>query len=84
MRDTAQALHDNFTALKKMGSAISPPKLNLFRLCPVSLMATILPLVYDSSFGNMFMYQHAVKAKEEMNVLHQVFYEYLRREPEKR
>ena len=78
MRKTAQALHDNFRKLKQQGSAISPPKMNLLRLCPVSLMAAILPLVYNSSFGDMFMYQHAVKAKEEMNALHQVFYEYLR------
>ena len=77
MRKTAQALHDNFRTLKKRGDAISPPKLNLFRLCPVWLLSVILPLVYHSSFGDMFMYQHAIKAKDEMATLHQVFYEYL-------
>lgn len=77
MQKTAQALQDNFSRLKRRGDAISPPKLNLFRLCPVSLMALILPFVYSSSFGDRFMYQHAVKAKEEMSQLHQVFYSYL-------
>ena len=77
MRKTAQTLHDNFAELKKYGDAISPPKLNLFRLCPVPLMAAILPIVYNSTFGDMFMYQHAIKAQEEMTRLHQVFYGYL-------
>ena len=77
MRKTAQALHENFRALKKRGDAISPPKLNLFRLCPVWIMSVILPLVYNSSFGDMFMYQHAMKAKDEMATLHHVFYEYI-------
>ena len=77
IRKTAQALHDNFTQLKVRGDPISPPKLNLFRLCPVGLMVRILPFVYNSAFGDRFMYQHAMKAKEEMEQLHQVFYGYL-------
>lgn len=79
MRKTAQALHDNFVQLKDRGDLVSPPKLNLFRLCPVWLITVILPLIYDSSFGDMFMYQHAIKAQAEMDQLHQAFYEYLSR-----
>ena len=78
MRKTAQALHDNFAQLKNRGDTISPPKLNLFRICPVGLMAWILSFVYNSSFGDRFMYQHAMNAKKEMAALHQVFYGYLR------
>lgn len=82
MRKTAQALHDNFTKLKIRGDVISPPKLNLFRLCPVALMAWVLPFVYNSDFGERFMYRHAIKAKAEMEHLHQVFYGYIEgREP---
>ena len=77
MRKTAQTLYDNFAQLKSRGDAISPPKLNLFRLCPVGLMVRILPFVYNSAFGDRFMYQHAMKAKEEMEQLHHVFYGYL-------
>ena len=77
MRRTAQALHDNFQTLKKRGAAISPPKLNLFRLSPVWFLSIIMPLVYNSSFGDMFMYQHAMKARDEMAKLHRVFYEYI-------
>lgn len=77
MRKTAQALHDNFSALKALGNVISPPKMNLFRLCPVTLMAWILPFVYNSSFGDRFMYQHSMTARKEMEQLHQSFYEYI-------
>lgn len=77
MRKTAQTLYDNFAQLKSRGDAISPPKLNLFRLCPVGLMVRILLFVYNSAFGDRFMYQHAMKAKEEMEQLHHVFYGYL-------
>lgn len=80
MRRTAQTLHDNFAKLKERGDAISPVKLNLFHLCPVWMMSVILPFVYNSSFGDMFMYQHAIKAEEEMKQLHNVFYGYLYRE----
>ena len=78
IRKTAQALHDNFAQLKSRGDTISPPKLNLFRICPVGLMAWILSFVYNSTFGDRFMYQHAMNAKAEMAALHQVFYGYLR------
>lgn len=77
MRKTAQTLYDNFAQLKSRGDAISPPKLNLFRLCPVGLMVRILPFVYNSAFGDRFMYQHAMKAKEEMDALNKQFYVYL-------
>lgn len=77
MRKTAQALHDNFAKLKARGDSISPPKLNVFRLCPVGLMAWVLPFVYNSAFGDRFMYQHAMKAREEMAQLHRVFYDYM-------
>ena len=83
MRKTAQALHDNFVHLKSRGNTISPPKLNLFRFCPVNLMTWVLPFVYNSTFGDRFMYQHAIKAKEEMRHLHQVFYRYLYNEADK-
>lgn len=77
MQQTAQALHDNFVRLKCRGDTISPPKLNLFRICPVGLMAWILSFVYNSSFGDRFMYQHAMKAKAEMDALNKQFYVYL-------
>ena len=77
MRQTAYQLHKNFMYLHPYGKSISPPKLNLFRVCPVSVLSKVLPIVFRSNFGNRFMFQHAMKAKEEMNALHDKFYCYL-------
>ena len=80
MRQTAQAMQDGFRKLKAMGVTISPAKMHIFRLCPVSAIAAVLPLVYRSSFGNRFMYQHAMKAQEEMDTLHRQFYSFIKDE----
>ena len=80
MRQTAQAMQDGFRKLKAMGVTISPAKMHIFSLCPVSVIAAVLPLVYRSSFGNRFMYQHAMKAQEEMDTLHRQFYSFIKDE----
>ncbi len=77
MRTTARQLHENFTRLHQYGIRISPPKLNLFRLCPVCVLSRVLPAVFRSRFGNRFMLQHAIKARNEMDVLHDKFYSFL-------
>ena len=43
----------------------------------VGLSALFTGVRAGYSFGDMFMYQHAIKAKDEMAKLHQVFYEYI-------
>lgn len=77
MKQTAARLRENFVRLHQLGTAISPPKLNLFRVCPVFVLYRVLPFVFRSSFGNRFMFQHAMKAKDEMKALHDQFYGYL-------
>lgn len=77
MKHTALRLHKNFMRLHQCGISISPPKLNIFRLCPVAILNRILPVVFRSKFGNRFMFQHAMKAKGEMSVLQDKFYAYL-------
>ena len=77
MRRTALQLHENFKRLHQLGKLISPPRLNLLRVCPVSVLSKVLPIVFRSKFGNRFMFQHAMKAKNEMNALHNKFYFYL-------
>lgn len=77
MFQTAKQLHNNFVKIHKMGQTISPKKLNLFRLCPAFILSKVLPIVCTSKFGDKFMFQHAMKAKEEMNELHKQFYSFL-------
>lgn len=77
MHKTAQELKKNFLALHKSGHKISPVKLNFFRLCPLAFLRWLLPLVYQSDFADIFMYQHSIHAAAEMRSLHNQLYGYL-------
>ena len=77
MRQTAMQLKTNFRRLKKACGKLSPAKMNLFWFAPVPALTIALSLVFESAFGNRFMYQHAVKAPDEMRQLHDQFYGYL-------
>lgn len=77
MRQTAMQLKTNFRRLKKACGKLSPAKMNFFWLAPVPALTIALSLVFESAFGNRFMYQHAVKAPDEMRRLHDQFYGYL-------
>ena len=78
MRKTAYRLKRNFHLLKKNLGTLSPGKMNLFLTAPIPVLAAMLSAVYKSEFGNQFMYQHAVKAPDEMRQLHEQFYAYLK------
>ena len=76
---TAKQMQRNFSALHKLGIELSPPKMNFFRLAPVSILSIGLGFVFRSKFGNMFMYRHSMKAPDEMRQLHDQFYGYIQR-----
>lgn len=78
MLKTAKTLKENFYLMKKYHHKLSPPKMNLFLYLPTWFLARSLSLVYKSNFANTFMYPHALKAQDEMNVLHQKFYTYIK------
>ena len=78
MQKTAHRLRRNFRFLKKKLGTLSPGKMNLFLFAPLPVLTTILAAVFKSEFGNLFMYQHAVKAPDEMRQLHEQFYHHLR------
>ena len=74
MRKTVEALQSNFRRVKKQQGRLCPAKMNLLRVTPACILRRVLPMVYRSSFGNRFMYQHAMKAPKEMAMLHKEFY----------
>ena len=45
---------------------------------PTELLAVGLYFVFRSSFGDRFMYQHSIKAPDEMRELHKQFYTYVK------
>lgn len=77
MWKTARRLKRNFCFLQKNCGKLSPEKMNIFRFVPLHILAIVLSFVFKSSFGNKFMYQHSIKAPDEMRELHKHFYGYV-------
>lgn len=75
---TAKRMKANFKWLSKM-KMLSPSKFYLFTICPTWILAFGLRITFQSKFGNQFMYQHSMKAPEEMRDLHKKFYDYLKK-----
>lgn len=76
MTKTAMQLKNNFQTLYNFGLTLSPKKMHIFRFTPTNILSVGLALIFRSNFGNMFMYQHAIKAPDEMRQLHAQFYQY--------
>ena len=77
MRKTAERIRDNLSAIAKRKIRLSPGKMRLFRLLPSPLVGSVLGLVFQSPFGDRFMYRHSMKAPDEMRKLHEQFYRWL-------
>jgi len=77
MRKTAKKIRDNLSAIAARKIRLSPGKMQAFRLLPTPLVGWILGLVFQSSFGDRFMYRHSMKAPDEMLRLHEQFYRWL-------
>ena len=74
MRKTAKQIRDNLNAVAARKIRLSPVKMQAFLLLPVPLVGLILGFVFQSSFGDQFMYRHSMKAPDEMRQLHEQFY----------
>ena len=77
MRKTAKQIRDNLNAIAARKIRLSPGKMQAFRLLPTPLVGWILGFVFQSSFGDRFMYRHSMKAPDEMFRLHEQFYRWL-------
>ena len=77
MRKTAKQIRDNLDVIAARKIRLSPGKMQAFRLLPTPLVGWILGFVFQSSFGDRFMYRHSMKAPDEMLRLHEQFYRWL-------
>ena len=77
MRKTAKQIRDNLDAIAARKIRLSPGKMQAFRLLPTTLVGWILGFVFQSSFGDRFMYRHSMKAPDEMRQLHEQLYRWL-------
>ena len=77
MRKTAKQIRDNLDVIAARKIRLSPGKMQAFRLLPTPLVGWILGFVFQSSFGDRFMYRHSMKAPDEMRQLHEQLYRWL-------
>lgn len=78
MLKTAKQIKKNFRFMKIKHGKVSPDKMNIFVYIPIFITASVLSIVFRSSFGNTFMYQHSMKASDEMIRLHEQLYGYIK------
>ena len=73
------SLKENFGFLRAAGIVATPPKLNIFRLCPIWLLNLALKLMYKTKFAETLISNHALNAKQEMSLLSNDFAEFAQR-----
>ena len=72
MAHTARALRKNFRTLARNGVHLSPAKMQMFRFLPLFFLRPALKFTFQSRFGDVFMYRHAMKAPDEMRQLQNI------------
>ena len=77
MRKTAISIKKNLDSLCKLGVTLTPKKMKVLHMLPVQILSIGLRFTFQSEFGNTFMYQHSMKALDEMRELHNQFYSYI-------
>lgn len=69
IKQTNLALKEAFNFLKYSGIGIEPPKLNAFRLLPISILNQLLSLIFNTKWAETVISNHAIAAKNEMDLL---------------
>ena len=84
MRKTAITIKKNLDSLHKLGVTLTPKKMKVLHRLPVQILSIGLRFTFRSEFGNTFMYQHSMKALDEMRELHNQFYSYIGSEKDRK
>lgn len=77
MGRAARRIQDNLRALKRMGVTITPPKMKGLMRLPRPFARMIFTGMFRGEVGQTFMYPHSMKARDEMDALHEQFYAFL-------
>lgn len=77
MKKTARQIRENLQKVTEKGLRLSPAKMNVFKLLPISIVSAGLGIAFRSKFGDRFMYRHSIKAPDEMQRLHEQFYQFI-------
>jgi 2-dehydropantoate 2-reductase len=70
-----KALKENFNFLKKSGIGIEPLKLNVFLFLPLCILNIIMRIVFNTKWAETVISNHALNAKQEMELISNEFLE---------
>lgn len=70
-----KALQENFYFLKKSGIGIEPFKLTVFIFLPLSILNIIMRFVFNTKWAETVISNHALNAKQEMDLISKEFLE---------
>jgi 2-dehydropantoate 2-reductase len=70
-----KALKENFYFLKKSGIGIEPLKLNVFLILPLCILNIIMRIVFNTKWAETVISNHALNAKQEMELISNEFLE---------
>jgi len=73
VRLMSSSIKKNLNSLKKAGIAITPFKMNVFRICPLWIMDILLSYFYSTELAEKVGNSHAQVAKKEMKLLEREF-----------
>ena len=63
------ALKETYNFLKHSEIRITPPKFNMFRLIPISILNLIIPLIFNTKWAETVISNHALSGRDEMEML---------------
>ena len=63
------ALKETYNFLKHSKIGITPPKLNMFRLIPISILNLVIPLIFNTKWAEIVISNHALSGRDEMEML---------------
>jgi 2-dehydropantoate 2-reductase len=63
------ALREAFNFLKHSGIGITPPKLNMFRLIPLTILNLIIPYIFNTKWAETVISNHALSGRYELEML---------------
>ena len=72
VRFMSESLRKNFNSLKRIGTPVTPPKLNIFRVCPLWIMDIALKIFYRTKLAETLT-SHVPYIKHEMMLLDKAF-----------
>ena len=63
------ALRETYNFLKHSGFGITPPKLNMFRLTPLTFLNLLIPIIFNTKWAETVISNHALSGRNEMEML---------------